>query len=114
MLFEYTPSLRKSIAHFASFPQTGVSLKQMVEFGQSPSQATLLRASSFLADELPIRLAHRVVELENLPHTLSDMPSVIKVKHWYAESFKELIEFPKIDLPATFKHRIRGAHKKRY
>jgi hypothetical protein len=34
----------------------------------------------FLVDELPIRLAHRVVELENLPHGLSQMPSVIKVR----------------------------------
>jgi hypothetical protein len=39
-------------------------------------------------DELPIRLAHRVVELDNLPDNLSKMPSVIKVKNWYAQSFQ--------------------------
>ncbi|KAJ3088654.1 hypothetical protein HK102_008255 [Quaeritorhiza haematococci] len=55
----------------------------------------MCRASQFLRDELPIRLAHRVVELENLPHDLSAMPSVVRVKDWYTQSFQELIEFPR-------------------
>jgi hypothetical protein len=49
---------------------------------------TLFRASQFLAEELPIRLAHRVEELETLPDGLNDMPSVQKVKEWYAQSFE--------------------------
>lgn len=49
---------------------------------------TLFRASQFLAEELPIRLAHRVEELETLPDGLNDMPSVQKVKDWYAQSFE--------------------------
>lgn len=115
------------IHHFASFPQTGgelysswlwvhhsrsgrrslVSLQQMVQFGQNPSQGTLLRASQFLlgayccttfnhspyclpprSEELPVRLAHRAKELDELPHNLSNMPSIQKVKNWYAQSFE--------------------------
>ncbi|CAD6589851.1 MAG: hypothetical protein TREMPRED_005542, partial [Tremellales sp. Tagirdzhanova-0007] len=67
---------------------------QMVLFGQQPSQGTLLKASRFLSEELPIRLSHRVVELESLPDGLSRMPSIEKVKEWYAQSFEELITFP--------------------
>ena len=59
----------------------------MVLFGQNPSQGTLLKASQFLSEELPIRLSHRVVELESLPDGLSTMPSIEKVKEWYAQSF---------------------------
>lgn len=70
----------------------------MVMFGQNPSQGTLLRASQFLAEELPIRLAHRVKELDELPHNLNRMPSIEKVKKWYAESFEELVNFPKPEL----------------
>ena len=51
-------------------------------------QGTLFRASQFLAEELPIRLAHRVQELETLPDGLNDMPSVKKVAEWYAQSFE--------------------------
>ncbi|KAH8825826.1 mitochondrial branched-chain alpha-ketoacid dehydrogenase kinase-domain-containing protein [Flagelloscypha sp. PMI_526] len=93
MSFRISHALWDKIHHFASFPQTGVSLQQMVLFGQNPSQGTLLKASQFLAEELPVRLAHR------LPHGLSEMPSIVKVKNWYAQSFDELIHFPPIELP---------------
>lgn len=102
--FRITPALWERIHHFASFPQTGVSLQQMVLFGQHPSQGTLLKASQFLAEELPVRLAHRVKELDTLPCNLSDMASIRKVKNWYAQSFEELINFPPLSLsPATRK-----------
>lgn len=71
--------------------------------------------TSSSSEELPIRLAHRAKELDELPHDLSDMPSINKVKNWYCQSFevrsdsplprrlaiahvshlKELINFPK-------------------
>lgn len=47
-----------------------------------------MRDSARRADELPIRLAHRVKELDELPHNLNKMPSIEKVKKWYAESFE--------------------------
>ncbi|TPX30895.1 hypothetical protein SmJEL517_g05642 [Synchytrium microbalum] len=92
---KFPVTLLDKIKQYATHAQTPVSLKQMVEFGRVPSQATLLSATRFAHHELPIRLAYRVVELESLPHSLSEMPSVIKVKDWYTQSFNELIEFPK-------------------
>ncbi|KAF6748157.1 mitochondrial pyruvate dehydrogenase [Ephemerocybe angulata] len=108
--FRITPALWDKIHHFASFPQTGVSLQQMVLFGQNPSQGTLLKANPFLAEELPVRLAHRVEELDKLPHNLRDMPSIKKVKNWYAQSFEELIHFPPIQLPSNIRQVLVG-HK---
>ncbi|KAG9093738.1 hypothetical protein FS749_013832 [Ceratobasidium sp. UAMH 11750] len=112
--FRISSGLWDKIHHFAAFPQTGVSLQQMALFGRNPSQGTLLKASQFLSgesfiapttdcqchawnprlEELPVRLAHRIRELDELPHQLRDMPSIKKVKYWYAQSFQELIEFP--------------------
>jgi len=43
---------------------------------------------SLCAEELPIRLAHRVRELDQLPYNLHNSPSINKVKHWYAQSFE--------------------------
>ena len=60
----------------------------MVRFGQNPSQGTLLKASQFLSEELPIRLSHRIAELDALPDGLNKMPSIEKVKEWYAQSFE--------------------------
>ncbi|KAH8549455.1 mitochondrial branched-chain alpha-ketoacid dehydrogenase kinase-domain-containing protein [Umbelopsis sp. PMI_123] len=106
-MFKITPQLYEKIKHFAKFPQTGVSLRQMVMFGQTPSQGTLLKASQFIHEELPIRLAHRVKELEELPNNLSQMPSIVKVKNWYAQSFQELIEMPPPELSTTVKDRLK-------
>jgi pyruvate dehydrogenase kinase 2/3/4 len=52
------------------------------------STGTLFRASQFLSEELPIRLAHRVQELGDLPDGLNEMPSIKKVQDWYAQSFE--------------------------
>lgn len=48
----------------------------------------MFRASQFLSEELPIRLAHRVQELDQLPDGLSEMPSIQRVTDWYAQSFE--------------------------
>lgn len=78
-------------------------------------------------EELPVRLAHRVKELDELPHNLSSMPSIKKVKNWYAQSFEvshwymvipptpsqpnngqELITFPQIVLPQDIRRALIG------
>lgn len=54
-------------------------------------QTFLARADDgllLMTEELPIRLAHRVKDLDELPLGLSDMPSIKKVKNWYAQSFE--------------------------
>ncbi|GJJ14850.1 hypothetical protein Clacol_009118 [Clathrus columnatus] len=108
--FRITNALWDKVLHFASFPQTGVSLQQMALFGQNPSQGTLLKGSQFLAEELPVRLAHRVKELDELPHNISEMPSIIKVKHWYAQSFEELVTFPKPKLNDEIRQALNTPH----
>ena len=103
MSWKASERLMDSVRHYAAFPATGVSLKNMVQFGSRPSTGgslilkqdsylqhlgTLFRASQFLSEELPIRLAHRVQELETLPDHLSEMPSIERVRDWYSQSFE--------------------------
>ena len=57
-------------------------------------ETTLLRAAQFLHHELPIRFAHRVLELQSLPHGLGETPSVRKVCEWYRTSFQEIKSTP--------------------
>ena len=107
MSWKPSEKLMSTISHYSGFPATGVSLRQMVQFGERPSTGvqeaqrpkgihtditagTLFRASQFLSEELPVRLAHRVEELGNLPDGLNDMSSIKKVRDWYAQSFEEI------------------------
>jgi pyruvate dehydrogenase kinase 2/3/4 len=83
----------KTVKELAQVPQRSVSLKEMVQYGIKPNISSLFLGSHFLLNELPLRLAHRVVELQNLPLSLSDMPSIQLVRNWYLTSFQELVNF---------------------
>lgn len=67
---------------------------------------TLFRASQFLSEELPVRLAHRVEELGKLPDGLNDMSSIQRVKNWYMQSFEEITELPRPQLDKSTKDRL--------
>ena len=93
--WELTQALKDQIFKYASFNQTPVSLRQMVQFGPVTSPGSIFLASRFIVEELPIRLAKKVKDLENAPLGLNEMPSTIQVKNWYAQSFQELTELHK-------------------
>lgn len=93
--WELTKALREQIVKYAGYQQTSISLRQMVQFGPTPSPGSVFLASQFIVEELPIRLAIKVKNLENSPHGLNRMPSTMKVRDWYAQSFQELTELPK-------------------
>ncbi|KAI9684870.1 MAG: hypothetical protein M1822_005519 [Bathelium mastoideum] len=106
MSWKKSEALMDTIKHYSKFPPTGVSLRQMVQFGEKPSTGTLFRASQFLSEELPIRLAHRVRELGDLPDGLNEMPSIKRVQDWYAQSFEEITQMPRPKLTQEVRDRL--------
>lgn len=88
-----------TIARLARYKQTGVSLSGLIQTGEShmrelQAQAdpkTLWTVAGFLHRELPIRLSRRVIELDGMTD-LSLMPSVRRVRDWYARSAVEIFE----------------------
>ncbi|XP_015060760.1 pyruvate dehydrogenase (acetyl-transferring) kinase, mitochondrial-like [Solanum pennellii] len=86
--------LAEEVKEWGSMKQTGVSLKQMMNFGGSSKN--LLISAQFVHKELPIRIARRVIELENLPYGLSTQNAVLQVRDWYLDSFRDLRSYPEI------------------
>ena len=87
----------------------------MMDFGAQPIHRQLMVSAQFLHKELPVRLAHRVAELENLPLGLSSKAQVRAVRDWYAESYDELKSFPNIESmedEARFTRMIEGVMNK--
>lgn len=83
--------LEAQILEAARTKQTGVSLQTLLQFGQLTQNAkrqALIGSAQFLKRELPIRFAHRIVELEALPHGLSNNAHVKKIADWYRQSFE--------------------------
>ena len=60
------------------------------------SSEVLLQVSSFIHHEMPIRLAKRIKDLDNVPY-LKDMSSVQAVKDIYISSFLNLVKEPPVD-----------------
>ncbi|CAK9318434.1 unnamed protein product [Citrullus colocynthis] len=92
----FSKSLIDEVQKWGCMKQTGVSLRYMMEFGSKPTPKNLLISAQFLHKELPIRIARRAIELENLPYGLSMKPAVLKVRDWYVDSFRDLRSFPEI------------------
>jgi pyruvate dehydrogenase kinase 2/3/4 len=61
----------------------------------------------FLRNELPIRLAKRIVDFDKLPPELSQIPSILRVKNWYAESFEQLVNFKPLELTPVLKEKYK-------
>jgi Mitochondrial branched-chain alpha-ketoacid dehydrogenase kinase len=107
-----TDQERELIEKQAKEPQTSVSLQALMRtgrgefldktFGQETlqreqadarkTQLVLIQVAGFLRRELPIRLAHRIHDLEGVP-LLADMESVKIVRDQYIKSCLELCAF---------------------
>ncbi|CEP24773.1 PDK3 [Cyberlindnera jadinii] len=82
--------LRSQISKVAKLPANAISLQDLVLMGQHRTEESLYKANKWIVGELPIRLAHRIEELDNLPNGLNEMHSINKVKQWYMQSFDDL------------------------
>lgn len=73
------------------------------------------QVASFLRRELPIRLAHRIQDLEKVP-LMKDMQSVKEVQSLYIQSFLELMEFEKkiihADQELAFARLVEGIYER--
>ena len=97
-------TLDQELRRLASYGQTSVSLKATLDTGLglllapactnstglTTRQRTLIQIATFLKRELPVRLARRAVELQQLPEGLHNMRSVKRVREWYEHSFVDI------------------------
>ncbi|XKL66011.1 hypothetical protein PGB90_009431 [Kerria lacca] len=85
-------SISKMIDFYSQFSPSSLSIKQFIDFGLNACER---KSFLFLRKELPVRLANIMKEIHLLPERLLKTPSVILLNSWYAQSFKEILEFEK-------------------
>ncbi|GKY94164.1 hypothetical protein MPSEU_000382500 [Mayamaea pseudoterrestris] len=106
---QLTKALDELIAERARQPQTSVSLQALMRTGRgeylhrtfgeetrekhAATDLVLIQVASFLRHELPIRLAHRIQDLQSM-RVLSEMSSIQGVAELYKTSFQELVDCP--------------------
>ncbi|KAM0793410.1 hypothetical protein ACM66B_000861 [Microbotryomycetes sp. NB124-2] len=91
----------RAIEAVAAKPSTPISLKHLVNFGkvgrnkgEKEETEKLLKGGNFLRTELPIRLSHRLRDLQQLPFVVASNPHIATVYDLYLEAFEEIRKFP--------------------
>lgn len=87
-----------------------------LEKWQRENASMIVKSAQLLHREVPIRLARRIVDLENLPNGLPDAPSILKLRECLISSFDQMINAPlPTDLDSereymAMQRRIRAEH----
>jgi pyruvate dehydrogenase kinase 2/3/4 len=87
-----------------------------LERWKEQNATVIVQSAQLLHREVPIRLARRIVDLENLPDGLPEAPSIVKLREGLISSFDQMISFPKpMDLAGEraymdLQARIRAEH----
>uniref|UniRef100_A0A8C7ZDY9 Protein-serine/threonine kinase n=1 Tax=Oryzias sinensis TaxID=183150 RepID=A0A8C7ZDY9_9TELE len=81
----------KQVERFSKFSPFPLSMKQFIDFGST--NACEKTSFVFLRQELPVRLANIMKEIDYLPDKLLSTPSVKLLNSWYSRSLMELVDF---------------------
>ncbi|KAH7327909.1 branched-chain alpha-ketoacid dehydrogenase [Stachybotrys elegans] len=84
------------IASLARKHQHSLSLADLVKHGRPPlSETSLLSSANFTLSLLPIRLAHRLQALRNLPYIVVSNPNISRIYNNYLHSLSILLPYMK-------------------
>ncbi|XP_077996544.1 pyruvate dehydrogenase (acetyl-transferring) kinase isozyme 3, mitochondrial-like [Glandiceps talaboti] len=84
-------SLPARMDHYSRFSPSPLSIQQFLDFGKK--DGNVKKSFLFLRQELPVRIANIMKEINLLPDSLLQMPSVQLVQSWYLQTLKELLEY---------------------
>ncbi|XP_792733.3 pyruvate dehydrogenase (acetyl-transferring) kinase isozyme 2, mitochondrial [Strongylocentrotus purpuratus] len=85
-------NMQAQMEYYSKFSPSPLSIKQFMDFGQS-KDVDSAKSFVFLRQELPVRIANIMKEINLLPEKLLQMPSVRMVQGWYQQTFEELLEY---------------------
>lgn len=87
-----------TLEQYASKELKRVTIRQMIEFCQGKvTPEKLLLSARYVHDELPKRLARRLMDLRTLPYIIITNPYVKRVYEIYVQAFDSIRNFPKIE-----------------
>ncbi|XP_058877995.1 pyruvate dehydrogenase (acetyl-transferring) kinase isozyme 2, mitochondrial-like isoform X2 [Acipenser ruthenus] len=84
-------NIPKQIERFSKYSPSPLSMKQFLDFGSA--NACEKTSFVFLRQELPVRLANIMKEVDFLPDKMLCTPSLQLLQSWYAQSLMEIVEF---------------------
>ncbi|KAG0047843.1 hypothetical protein BGZ83_007200 [Gryganskiella cystojenkinii] len=81
---------------YVNQPVNPITLRQLVFFGRNMQEDKLLKSANYVRTELPVRLAHRIRDFQNLPFIVGTNPHIELVYDLYWQAFERLAKIPEI------------------
>ncbi|KAF8460665.1 branched-chain alpha-ketoacid dehydrogenase [Kalaharituber pfeilii] len=78
-------------------PARPISLRQLIFFGgRNLDEARILNSANYVRTELPIRIAHRIRDMQKLPYVVVTNPHMSHVYDLYYKAFETLRKVPEV------------------
>ncbi|KII95169.1 hypothetical protein PLICRDRAFT_34004 [Plicaturopsis crispa FD-325 SS-3] len=87
----------KQLELYASKEAHRLTLRQLVFFGRSMDEDRLMKSANYVRTELPVRIAHRLRDLQALPYVVVTQEFVARVYELYWAAFEKFRRFPPIN-----------------
>ncbi|ESK96029.1 pyruvate dehydrogenase [Moniliophthora roreri MCA 2997] len=84
----------KQLDLYASKEAKRLTLRQLVFFGRSMNEERLVKSANYVRTELPVRLAHRIRDLQSLPYAVVTQEGMAKVYELYWSAFEKFRRYP--------------------
>lgn len=86
----------RELEQYASREAKRLSLRQLIFFGRSLNSEKILKSANYVRTELPVRIAHRLRDLQALPYVVVTQEGVDKVYELYWLAFEKYRQYPEI------------------
>ncbi|KAF5389102.1 hypothetical protein D9757_004918 [Collybiopsis confluens] len=86
----------KQLELYASKDPKPMTLRQLVFYGRSMNEDRLLKSANYVRTELPVRIAHRLRDIQKLPYVVVTQEGVAKVYELYWSAFEKFRKYPPI------------------
>jgi len=87
--------LSRKLLQYSKILPTALKLNYIYHFSKKIDDEKLIQHAQFVHHEVPIRLAHCAVKLENMPYDLPNISSVRNIVNLYQSSFNTILNTKK-------------------
>ncbi|KAF5363791.1 hypothetical protein D9756_000410 [Leucocoprinus leucothites] len=81
---------------YASKEAQRLTLRQLVFYGRHMNEERLIKSANYVRTELPVRIAHRLRDLQALPYVVVTQEGVARVYELYWSAFEKFRRYPPI------------------
>ncbi|KAJ2963848.1 hypothetical protein NQZ79_g1089 [Umbelopsis isabellina] len=87
----------KTLDYYVEQKVTPITLRQLVFFGKRLNEERLIKSANYVRKELPVRLAHRIRDFQQLPFIVGTNPHIQMVYDLYWTAFDKFRKVPPIE-----------------